>query len=65
MTHKNLMPGVSRDNRISNEGLERLEKQLARGVKIARPVLAQWIKRYGDPAKRIIKKYSLYSSEFD
>lgn len=50
-------PGVSRDNRISDEGLERLEKQLARGTKIARPVLAQWVRRYGDAARDIISKY--------
>jgi len=65
MTHKNLTPGVSRDYRISNEGLVRLEKQLARGVKVARPVLAQWIKRYGEPARQIIKKHGLYNAEFD
>ncbi|MCW8956736.1 MAG: hypothetical protein OQL09_07630 [Gammaproteobacteria bacterium] len=50
-------PGVSRPNRISNEGLERLEKQLAAGIKISPLVLAQWVKRYGEPAIQIIKKY--------
>ena len=65
MTNNKPTPGVSRGNRIYNEGLERLEKQLARGVKIARPVLAQWVKRYGDSARHIIKKYGLYCSEFD
>lgn len=65
MTNNKPTPGVSRGDRINNEGLERLEKQLARGVKIARPVLAQWIKRYGEPARQIIKKHGLYSSEFE
>ena len=65
MTDNKPTPGVTRNNRVSKQGLERLEKQLARGLKISRPILAQWIKRYGDPAKNIIKKYNLYSSEFD
>ena len=57
MSDKQPKPGVSRANRISNEGLERLEKQLAAGIKISQPVLAQWIKRYGEAARRIIKHY--------
>ena len=65
MSGQNPTPGVSRDKRISDEGLLRLEKQLARGSKIARPVLAQWIKRYGQAARDIIKKYNLYSPELD
>jgi len=51
-------PGVSRDDRISDEGLLRLEKQLATGRKVSRLVLDQWIKRYGDAARDIINKYS-------
>ena len=35
MNHKPSSPGVSRENRISDEGLLRLEKQLASGTKIA------------------------------
>ncbi|MFW2372507.1 MAG: hypothetical protein ACN4GM_05245 [Gammaproteobacteria bacterium] len=58
-------PGVSRPDRISTTGLERLEKQLAAGIKISRPVLAQWIKRYGEPARDMIKKYDQYSAELD
>ncbi|MCW9013895.1 MAG: IS66 family transposase [Gammaproteobacteria bacterium] len=65
MTDHDPDPGVSRANRISDEGLERLEKQLARGARISRPVLAQWIKRYGEPARNIIKKYDCYSAELD
>lgn len=56
MTDK-AQPGVSRSNRLSDEGLIRLEKQLASGIKISQPVLDQWIKRYGKAAKDIIEKY--------
>jgi hypothetical protein len=50
-------PGVSRSQRISDEGLQRLDKQLRSGVKISRVVLDQWVKRYGDKAIVIIKRY--------
>jgi len=50
-------PGVSRNQRISDEGLARLDKQLRLGVKVSRAVLEQWIKRYGDEARVIIEKY--------
>ncbi len=50
-------PGVSRDNRISDEGLERLEKHLNGGTKMTKMVLEQWIKRYGEPARALIKRY--------
>jgi len=50
-------PGVSRDDRLSDEGLSRLEKQLKSGVKISPPVLQQWIKRYGKAAESLIKQY--------
>ena len=63
MSDSKSVPGVSRDKRISDEGLQRLENQLARGAKIARPVLAQWIKRYGDSARQIIKQYDCYSDD--
>lgn len=65
MNKKTPSPGVSRQERISNEGLQRLEKQLARGVKINAPVLAQWIRRYGEPAREIIKQHNQYSAELD
>jgi len=57
MENKKPSPGVSREDRIADEGLQRLEKQLERGVKIARPVLDQWIKRYGESARKIIQNY--------
>jgi len=50
-------PGISRDERISDEGLKRLDKQLKSGVRISETVLQQWIKRYGDAASIIINKY--------
>ncbi|HEB82945.1 MAG TPA: hypothetical protein ENJ11_08785 [Gammaproteobacteria bacterium] len=51
--------GVSRAQRISDEGLQRLENQLARGVNIRREVLQQWVKRYGDSARSIIERYGI------
>ena len=50
-------PGVSREQRISIEGLARLEKHLKSGSKISKQVLQQWVKRYGDSAKNLLKKY--------
>jgi hypothetical protein len=50
-------PGVNRDNRIADEGLQRLEQQLKNGSGISQQVLDQWIKRYGDKATEIIQKY--------
>jgi len=65
MDSKKPRPGVSRPDRLSDEGLTRLEKQLESGVNISSPVLAQWIKRYGDSAREILKKHHRYCSEFD
>jgi hypothetical protein len=50
-------PGVSREERISDEGLARLEKQLELGIKISEQVLQQWVRRYGDAARDLLKKY--------
>jgi hypothetical protein len=50
-------PGVSREKRISDEGLARLEKQLKLGIKISEQVLQQWVRRYGDAARDLCKKY--------
>ena len=50
-------PGVSREQRISDEGLSRLEKQLRSGRKISSQVLQQWMKRYGDDARQLLKRY--------
>ena len=51
------IPGISRENRISDEGLQRLERQLQRGGQISDAVLAQWIRRYGDAAREIIARH--------
>lgn len=50
-------PGVSREQRISDEGLSRLDNQLRSGRKISSQVLQQWIKRYGDDARQLLKRY--------
>lgn len=62
---KEIKPGVSREQRISDEGLLRLEKQFQSGVNVNAMVLKQWIKRYGEPARALIKKHGKYSDELD
>jgi hypothetical protein len=54
-------PGISRDNRLSEQGLVRLENQLERGSQISDAVLSQWIRRYGDAARDVIRRYGRYS----
>ena len=63
--HRKSSPGVSREHRISEEGLQRLEKQLQSGVGVSDQVLAQWIKRYGELAVGIIKQHGRYSAELE
>jgi hypothetical protein len=62
---KTSAPGVSRETRISDEGLKRLENQLASGVNISDHVLAQWIRRYGEPARRLIRRYGRDDESFE
>ena len=62
---KNPQPGVSRDERISDEGLQRLENHLKNGSRMNPSILKQWIKRYGESARQLIMKYDLYTSELD
>ena len=50
-------PGVTREQRISNEGLVRLEKHLKSGTKINAQVLQQWVKRYGKDACVLLKQH--------
>jgi len=59
------VPGVSRQQRISDEGLQRLEKQLSSGPNISAMVLKQWVKRYGDAARNLIRKYDRYTDNLD
>ena len=65
MNDKKPVPGVSRKGRLSSDGLARLEKQLEAGLNISSQVLAQWIKRYGNPAREIIKKHDRYHQGLD
>ncbi len=60
MKKKQGIPGISRQNRLSAVGLERLERQLASASRISDQVLTQWIKRYGEAARGIIRKHGRY-----
>jgi hypothetical protein len=57
MTGPNRIPGITREQRISDEGLQRLEQLLARGGQVSDTVLAQWVRRYGDAARAIIERH--------
>jgi hypothetical protein len=56
MTHRKPLPGVSRETRLSDEGLQRLERQLRAGT-ISKTVLEQWVRRYGKAAQQLIDRY--------
>ena len=58
-------PGVSREQRISDEGLLRLERQLREGRGISAMVLRQWVARYGKPAKDLLRKYDRDPDDLD
>jgi len=60
MNDKPRNPGISRDNRLSDEGLRRLDRQLQSGSQISDPVLTQWIRRYGESAREIIRRHGRY-----
>ena len=65
MNKKSPTHGVSRDERISEEGLQRLEQQFLRGGQLSNLVLMQWIKRYGEPARELIRHHGQYTAELD
>jgi len=65
MDNKTPNPGVSREDRLSDEGLLRLEKHLISGPKMSRVVLMQWVRRYGDAARELIKEHGQYSNDMD
>lgn len=65
MSERPSVPGVSREERLSEEGLMRLERQLLQGAPMNRAVLAQWIRRYGEPARTILKKHGHYSVDLE
>jgi len=50
-------PGIARSERISDEGLRRLERQLANGARMKPQILQQWVRRYGEAAEKLIQKY--------
>ena len=56
MTHRKPSPGVARETRLSDEGLQRLERQLRAGT-ISKTVLQQWVRRYGVAAQELIDRY--------
>lgn len=58
---KKISPGVSRESRISDEGLQRLEKHLLAGSKMTKIVRDQWIARYGDAARELFQRYDSHS----
>jgi hypothetical protein len=60
MDDRQPLPGISRTDRLSTEGLERLDRQLARSSQISEAVLAQWIRRYGELARALIKQHGRY-----
>lgn len=63
MGSSSFTPGVSRDARIADEGLQRLENHLAAGVNMSPAVLAQWIRRYGEPARALIRHHGRYHED--
>lgn len=50
-------PGRSRDERLGDKGLARLEKQLTSGAGISDAVLMQWVRRYGEAARVILRRH--------
>ena len=65
MHDKPRTPGITRNDRLSNEGLQRLDRQLAFGSQISNTVLRQWIRRYGEPARDIIRRHGRYHSDLE
>ena len=53
-------PGISRAERLSDEGLQRLDRQLACASQISDAVLTQWLQRYGESARAVIRQHGRY-----
>ena len=51
------IPGIERDQRISDEGLNRLRAHLENGAVISEVVLKMWVQRYGQAARELLLKY--------
>jgi hypothetical protein len=56
-------PGVSREQRISAEGLQRLGRQLQSGAMPSRPVLMQWVRRYGEDALDLLRAHGVDTTD--
>ena len=64
MTQHKPHPGVARPERDAEESLKRLAKHLSGGT-MSRVVLRQWIKRYGDKARDLIKQHKQYDDDLE
>ena len=60
MSTEQPVTGISRTDRLVAEGMVRLARQLAHGSQISDEVLAQWLRRYGEPARVLIKQHDRY-----
>ena len=58
-------PGVSRQRTTADEGLARLEKQLRTVSGITDFVLLQWIRRYGEAARVIMRRHGRNPEDFE
>jgi hypothetical protein len=65
MKHGQGTPGVSRADRLSQEGLDRLDRQLANAGQVSDAVLSQWIRRYGEPARALIRRHGRYHDDLE
>ncbi|HHZ88696.1 MAG TPA: hypothetical protein EYN26_05225 [Chromatiales bacterium] len=65
MSDKIPSPGISRENRVGEEGLSRLRAHLERNAGINPIVLTQWIRRYGDDARQLLKEFDRYSEAME
>lgn len=64
-SHDKRAPGVSRGDGVSDSGLARLERQLSAGAGISDLVLSQWIRRYGEPARELMRRHGRYHVDLE
>lgn len=60
MSPRDPRPGIERERRLGDAGLRRLEAQLARGTRLSDAVLAQWLRRYGEAARQLLRSHGCY-----
>ena len=65
MTHRKPEPGVGQRNRSTADGLARLAIHLERGERISDMVLRQWIRRYGDDARELLRRHDRYHDSLE